>query len=460
MAGQRIKAEADLYGTVPDAIKAGGGEAKLKSCGTVYTGAFQTQAVAWYMHLHEMDSEIFAFPPGTTIAPSYSALSRDPRFPTIAKTRKWVIGSSCAQADVDATPRARPGAVKARALTGARVAIPAGIGALVALSLLLRTTELGIGFWIDEGLSVGIADRPLCDIPLALREDGSPPLYYMLLHFWLDIAGRSEAGVRGLSLLFALLAIPAGWWAGRPIWGTQRGGVVRGRADGLQPVPGAVRAGGADVLAGGAAGDPRDDLLPPRLRAGHREPAGPGSRASRSRSRSRSTPTTGRSSSPSAPRSRGRCCGAGRRAAPQGAAARRPAGLRRPARALPAVGPDDALPGRAHRRAVGRRARVRLAARRPRRAARPDAADRPADLRRRGPDRAAGQAAAERARPRRAVPGDHRRAHADDRVDCCRRPRPPGPTATWRSRCRRSCCSPPAAWPARAGSASSASCWS
>ena len=97
MAAQRIKAEADLYGTVPDAIRAGGGEAKLKSCGTVYTGAFQTQAVAWYMHLHEMDSEIFAFPPGTTIAPSFSALSRDPRFPTIAKTRKWVIGSSCAK---------------------------------------------------------------------------------------------------------------------------------------------------------------------------------------------------------------------------------------------------------------------------------------------------------------------------------------------------------------------------
>jgi hypothetical protein len=97
MAWQRIEAEADLYGTVPDAIKAGGGEAKLKSCGSVYTGAFQTQAVAWYMHLHEMESEIFAFPPGTTIAPSYSALSRDPRFPTIATTRKWVIGSSCAK---------------------------------------------------------------------------------------------------------------------------------------------------------------------------------------------------------------------------------------------------------------------------------------------------------------------------------------------------------------------------
>ena len=44
----------------------------------------------------------------------------------------------------------------------------------------------------------------------------------MLLHFWLDVAGRSEAGVRGLSLLFALLAIPALWWAGRAVWGTQK----------------------------------------------------------------------------------------------------------------------------------------------------------------------------------------------------------------------------------------------
>jgi len=97
LAFERIEAEADLYGTIPEAIAAGGGEAALKSCGTVYTGAFQTQAVAWYMHLHEMDSEIFAFPPGTTIAPSFSSLSRDPRFPTIATTRKWVIGSSCAR---------------------------------------------------------------------------------------------------------------------------------------------------------------------------------------------------------------------------------------------------------------------------------------------------------------------------------------------------------------------------
>ena len=92
---QLVSEEAELYSTVPDAIRAGGGEAKLKSCGTVYTGNFQTQAVAWYMHLHEADTQIFAFPPGTTIAPTYLDLSRDPRFPVFARYGHWVIGSSC-----------------------------------------------------------------------------------------------------------------------------------------------------------------------------------------------------------------------------------------------------------------------------------------------------------------------------------------------------------------------------
>src|SRR3954468_13485840 len=94
---QDVNEQADLYGSVPEAIAAGGGREKLAACGTVYSGAFQTQAVAWYMHLHEMQTEIFAFPPGTTITPAYTALSRDPRFPVFARTRLWTVGSSCPQ---------------------------------------------------------------------------------------------------------------------------------------------------------------------------------------------------------------------------------------------------------------------------------------------------------------------------------------------------------------------------
>jgi hypothetical protein len=91
----QLERESDLYGSVPGAIRAGGGAAKLKSCGTVYTGPFQTQTVAWYLHLHETQVEIFAYPPGTVIAPGYTSLSKDPRFPAYARTAHWVIGSSC-----------------------------------------------------------------------------------------------------------------------------------------------------------------------------------------------------------------------------------------------------------------------------------------------------------------------------------------------------------------------------
>ena len=111
--------------------------------------------------------------------------------------------------------------LRARAVTRGRVGVLAGIGALVLLSLVLRTRELGIGFWIDEGLSVGIADRPLGDIPHALRLDGSPPLYYLLLHVWMQVAGTSEEATRALSLVFALLTVPAAWWAGRTLFGTR-----------------------------------------------------------------------------------------------------------------------------------------------------------------------------------------------------------------------------------------------
>jgi mannosyltransferase len=123
-----------------------------------------------------------------------------------------------------ATYASRPvWAVKAGAVTRGRAAVPAGLGLLVLLSVALRVRELGIGFWIDEGLSVGIADRPLTDIPGVLHQDGSPPLYYMLLHLWMGVFGSSEAAARALSLAFAAAAVPVSWWAARALFGERAG---------------------------------------------------------------------------------------------------------------------------------------------------------------------------------------------------------------------------------------------
>ena len=107
--------------------------------------------------------------------------------------------------------------------TRTRVAQPAALLALCTASLVLRTRAIDAGYWIDEGLSLGIAAHPLRDIPGLLGQDGSPPLYYLLLSGWTWLAGSGEAATRVLSLLAALATIPAALWAGRALFGERAG---------------------------------------------------------------------------------------------------------------------------------------------------------------------------------------------------------------------------------------------
>jgi mannosyltransferase len=100
----------------------------------------------------------------------------------------------------------------------------AGIVLLVAASVYLRTQAITAKFWIDEGLSVGIAHHSLLDIPSVLRRDGSPPLYYLLLHVWMGlVGGDGEVRTHALSVAFATLTVPTGWWAGRRLFGPRSG---------------------------------------------------------------------------------------------------------------------------------------------------------------------------------------------------------------------------------------------
>jgi mannosyltransferase len=104
---------------------------------------------------------------------------------------------------------------------GLRVAV--GLLLLTGLSLYLRTRAFHAAFWIDEGLSFGISSHHLFDIPHVLRQDGSPPLYYMLLHVWMRVFGTSEPATHTLSLIFGLATIPVGFWAGRSLFGERAG---------------------------------------------------------------------------------------------------------------------------------------------------------------------------------------------------------------------------------------------
>jgi mannosyltransferase len=55
-----------------------------------------------------------------------------------------------------------------------------------------------------------------------LRKDGSPPLYYLVLHVWTALFGTRETVTHELSLGLALLAIPAAYWAAS-VWGRLAG---------------------------------------------------------------------------------------------------------------------------------------------------------------------------------------------------------------------------------------------
>ena len=86
----------NFYG--PDlkfAIAQAGGEEKIKSCGHVFAGPFQVPALAWRLHMHTNQVEIYIFGPGTALSLGNSHLAFDPRYPRYMKARDWVIGSSC-----------------------------------------------------------------------------------------------------------------------------------------------------------------------------------------------------------------------------------------------------------------------------------------------------------------------------------------------------------------------------
>jgi hypothetical protein len=92
-----IASEAALDGSLPHVIARAGGRAVVLACGTVYTGAFQTQAVVWHLRVPQTSVEVdlTPTPPGTVVAPNFTALARSSWFTPIARSPHWTVRSSC-----------------------------------------------------------------------------------------------------------------------------------------------------------------------------------------------------------------------------------------------------------------------------------------------------------------------------------------------------------------------------
>lgn len=109
---------------------------------------------------------------------------------------------------------------------------PAGVGVQIVLALsvtviaaALRIWGLGWeSFWLDEATSLFLARMDLPTLVAWTAHDIHPPLYYVLLHFWL-VFGSSEAALRALSVLVGALTVPITLILGRRLWAWREGTV-------------------------------------------------------------------------------------------------------------------------------------------------------------------------------------------------------------------------------------------
>ena len=125
--------------------------------------------------------------------------------------------------------------------TAPLIALVLGATLLIAIAFRFATVS---DLWLDEALTVNIARLPLGDLQEALKHDGAPPLYYVLLHGWMKVFGTGDVAVRALSGLLGLAMLPLAYFSGRSL--------IRRRsmtAEVAEPGDGGARAGEASWVA-------------------------------------------------------------------------------------------------------------------------------------------------------------------------------------------------------------------
>ena len=79
---------------------------------------------------------------------------------------------------------------------------------LLVMVVVLRVWYVGktdLGF--DEGFSLYMALQSVPDLVRMLCQGDNPPLWELLLHFWVKVFGISEVAIRSLSLIFSVLTV-------------------------------------------------------------------------------------------------------------------------------------------------------------------------------------------------------------------------------------------------------------
>ena len=114
-------------------------------------------------------------------------------------------------------------AINQLVLTRSRLALLS----LTAAGTILRIFWIGKkSIWLDEAYSIAITQRSLIDLlKMIVRTDTHPPLYYLVLKFWL-LFSRSEVWVRSLSAFFSILSIPILYLLVRELYQDRKAGLL------------------------------------------------------------------------------------------------------------------------------------------------------------------------------------------------------------------------------------------
>jgi mannosyltransferase len=94
----------------------------------------------------------------------------------------------------------------------------------LVLGLVLRLYDLGAeSIWVDEVDSIHWARLGLRELLAELSQSVHPPLYFVILHYWVALFGDSEFSVRLPSVVFGVLALPMIYKVGELLFGKRVG---------------------------------------------------------------------------------------------------------------------------------------------------------------------------------------------------------------------------------------------
>lgn len=79
---------------------------------------------------------------------------------------------------------------------------------ILFFGLILRLISINQSLWLDEATTALVSKMPIADFfTRFMPADFHPPLYYLIMHYWVSIFGNSEVILRIPSVIFGVLTI-------------------------------------------------------------------------------------------------------------------------------------------------------------------------------------------------------------------------------------------------------------